>query len=83
MKYIFQNYAGFQRHSQLIVSPKTGKILTMLEIRTDTNPEDSKQYQLTDEELIELRDLLTCIIDNNSTKLKKTQLDIQDAEIIV
>lgn len=52
MRYMFQNYAGFQRHSQLIITPKTGNVLTMLEIRTDTNPEDSKQYQLTDEELL-------------------------------
>lgn len=79
---MFQNFAGFQRRSQLIVTPKSGEILTRLEIRTDNNPEDSKQYQLTDKELLDLRDLLTSFIESETGGLGKSKLDIQDVEIV-
>ena len=82
MNYMFQNFAGFQRRSQLIVTPKKGDILTTLEIRTDNNPEDYKKYQLTDQELVDLRNLLDSFIGKESDRLTKSQLDIQDVEVI-
>lgn len=81
MKFLFQNNAGFQKGIQLIVSPKDGKFLTCLEIRKETNPNDSQQYQLTDKELVELRNLLTYLIDAKGASCT-SELDVQEAHIV-
>jgi hypothetical protein len=78
---MFQNNAGFQKGIQLIVTPKDGKFLPCLEIRTETNPNDSKQYQLTDKELVKLRDLLTTFIDSEKESWT-SKLDIQEAHVV-
>ncbi|TAF82970.1 MAG: hypothetical protein EAZ51_01610 [Sphingobacteriales bacterium] len=77
---MFQNFKGYQKQSQLLIS-KTKELTYLLEIRNEKDPNDSKQYQLTDVELIELRDLLTSLINTNETS-DKSNLDIQDAEIV-
>lgn len=63
MKYLFQNYAGFQNKTQLIVSPPFENSALTIEIKQDNDPENSNQYQLTIDELVELRDLTSRIID--------------------
>ena len=81
MKFMFQNNAGFQKGIQLIVTPKDGKTLPSLEIRSETDPQDSKQYQLTDKELMELRDLLTSFIQAEKVSWT-SQLDTQEARVV-
>ena len=78
---MFQNNLGFQRGIQLIVSPKDDKRFVGLEIRTDTNPNDAKYYQLTDKEIVELRDLLTTFI-NAEKQSWTSRLDIQEAHVV-
>ena len=78
---MFQNNTGYQKGVQLIVSPKEGQFSTSLEIRMDTNPNDSKQYQLTDKEVVELRDLLTSFIDSDQ-KHRTFNSDIQEAVVV-
>lgn len=82
MNYMFQNFFGFQKHRQLIVTAKVGEVNTIIEIREDNNPEDSKQYQLTDNELLELWGLLNSFIDKNSINNSKINFNIKNTEIV-
>jgi hypothetical protein len=63
---MFQNLAGFQRNLQLHVYQVDNKdFSTCIEIRNERNPNDSKQYQLSETELIDLHKLLSSILQSD------------------
>jgi|GEM_PF-4129921 len=81
MKYLFQNDAGFQRGAQLVITSTDRKFLRNFEIRSNTDPTDFKQYQLTDKELVELRDLLNHIIEVELAS-QPLPLEVQQADTV-
>ncbi|CAG5072926.1 hypothetical protein DYBT9623_04463 [Dyadobacter sp. CECT 9623] len=81
MRYLFQNRLNFQAHAQLVVSDSHEKPAYTFEIRSDTNPGDSRTYQLNGKELLELRDLLTQLIGAGST-ISISPTDIQQADVV-
>ena len=83
MIYMFKNNQGFQRGVQLLIRPiENPKFAWAVAIGSDKNPDDEKQYQLSDLELVEFRDLLNKIISERKLESWTSKLDIQEADVV-